>query len=528
MYGARILAALIVCVAFVANDMAAAATTGSPTLLQAGNEAFRAGNYQAAISKYQQAKADGNRSAALDFNLGVAHYRLAQYADADVAFRSAARDSRFAARAWYNLGLVSWARNDLRDARGWLERVRRSSDARLKSLAARALADIDRGVPHPRARRSTTQSSAAGTFLMAAARWGHDDNVFRTPRMSYIDLSQTGQPTITPVRQSGGFTELNLRARKTIDGHKGTIYRLAYDFDGRFYLDSGLRNGDEQLHRVSTSTRTVFGAQGNRTLQALAYVGVHREINFDPDDGLERTLAGEDLSRRFSYWNAVLAGDYTQSFGRIAAGLHSRAELRNYEAVASVAEYDSYNYLAGTHVDFPLLERMNLKLEYDYSIRDYQDRRARAIDGSLLGSNPRLEYRYHSLAATMRYQFERAGELRVGYDFTHRSDVFAGYNDYKMQMVMLEGTWRASRRLRMNMLAVYRDYDYASAFAFDTPQGGARTLRDFETSLGAEVRLTRHLRFWGEVRYWDVKSSDTRTQYSRLQVPVGVKWARNF
>jgi len=128
----------------------------------------------------------------------------------------------------------------MRDARSWFERAQGSSDPKLKSLAARALADIDRGVPHPRARRSASSDVATGTFLMAAARWGYDDNVFRTPGLPYTDLSQTGQPVITPLRHSGGFAELNLRAHKTIDGHGARVYRLAYDFDGRFYLENSL------------------------------------------------------------------------------------------------------------------------------------------------------------------------------------------------------------------------------------------------------------------------------------------------
>jgi hypothetical protein len=95
-------------------------------------------------------------------------------------------------------------------------------------------------------------------------------------------------------------------------------------------------------------------------------------------------------------------------------------------------------------------------------------------------------------------------------------------------MVAVDGTWRMSKRFRMDLAAAYASYEYSNAFAFDTPQGGTRTFRDFKASLGANLRLTRHLLLWGEVRYWDVVSSDVRTQYSRLQVPVGVQWAQKF
>lgn len=522
------LAALVVwCATFTTH--ADSATTNRQSLVQAGNEAFRAGHYRAALTKYHEAQLQGDRNSSLYFNLGVAHYWLEEYADAEREFRSAARDSKFTARSWYNLGLVTWARGDTHNARVWFDWVRRgASDSRLRSLAARALADLNRGISHPRYRRARASAPATGPFVMAGLRWGYDDNVYRTPDAPYVDLSQPGQPLVTPVPQSGSFAELNLLAQTTIESRSGTLYRLAYDFDGRFYLETPLQNADEQIHRLSFSADSVFGARGNRTLQTLAFVGSHQEINFDPDDGLDRVASGEDISDRFSYWNAVVSGDYTQSFGGIAVGVWGRAEMRDYGSVASVSEYDSNLYLLGTHVEFPIAPRSDLRVGYVYSIRDYSDRKAHDASGAIVVSNPLLEYRYQTLSATARFEFSRDASIRLGYALTHRDDTFAGYNDYTRQTLALDADWQISRRIGMALAATNRNYDYPNAFAFDVPQGGTKTLEYLDASLSVQLRLTRHLLVWGDVRYWDVASTDPRSQYSRLQIPIGVKWEQRF
>lgn len=522
------LAVLVLCFTPLTTH-AAAPASDSPTLLRAGNEAFRAGKYRLAVSKYLQAQKQGTHSALLDFNLGVTYYRLEDYAAADRAFRAAARDSAFTARAWYNLGLVHWARDDPHTARIWFSWVLRSStNARLRSLAARALAEVDQGLKQPRARHARSPAVKTGRVIVAAARWGHDDNVYRTPDAPYVDLSQPGQPLITPVPQSGEFAEVDLLAQNSFYGRGGTLYRFAYDFDGIFYIDSPLSNADEQSHRLSYSARTPFGRRGDGNLRTLAYLGAHEEINFDPDDGLDRSVAAENIADRFSYLNAVLSGDYTHGFGPVSAGVRARAEIREYGSVDAVSQYDNNYYLLGAHLEFPILARTELRLAYDYSMRDYRDRRSRAQDGMLLSSNPLLEYRYQTLSAALQFDLGRNAWMRLGYAAVRRDDVFTGYDDYLRHTFSLDGDWQMFSRLRLFVAADYRSYDYANAFAFDTPQGGGLTRDDLSASLSAQVRLVSHLLLWGECNYRDVDSTDPRMKYSRVQVPVGLKWEQRF
>jgi len=171
---------------------------------------------------------------------------------------------------------------------------------------------------------------------------------------------------------------------------------------------------------VSTSTRTVFGARGNRTLRTLGYAGAHREINFDPDDGLERTIGGEDLSRRFSYWNVAIAANYHAAFRpEFQPGVRHGpgAELRNYESVAACEPIrQTTNYLVGNaRRHSGARAKPTSCSEYDYSIRDYQDRRSADVNGSLVSSNPRASIPVSQFCRRpMQHEFRAGAQIARG------------------------------------------------------------------------------------------------------------------
>ena len=507
----------------------ASAATSQTDLLASGNRAFRAGDYRTAIATYAEAKRRGRTDAALDFNIGVANYHLGQYVEAERALQRAARSPNFAARSWYNLGLTTWARGDTHSAQAWFERVAQgSSDKRLQHLASQALDELYVSTVSPALRRAKAPGVAPGYSLVLAARWGHDDNVFRTPDAPYVDLSDPSQPTITPAPQSAAFAEGDMTAVNTRIGRQGAVLRAAYEFHGRYYPDRAFANADETQHRLTLSGHGVYGRRLNRSFDLRTFVGAHQETNFDPDDGVERISTTEDLSQRFSYWNVALASDYEHEIGLFSFGLRARAEKRDYEALQSVSEYDSAIYLAGADVQFPLFAGARLRVSYDHERRDYMDRRALDATGNLLAGNPTLEYWYDAASVLALFDLGRKASLRVGVGVTERQDRFVGYNDYTRTSLLFGGVWRPVRALRLELRSAYDDYDYPNAFAFDEPQGGARQSQYSSATLSAEWRITRHLALWGELRRFDVDSTDPRFAYTRLLTAVGLKWDQRF
>jgi tetratricopeptide (TPR) repeat protein len=503
-------------------------TSAGAAAISEGNRAFRSGDYRAAISSYLASRRQGGESAVVNFNLGVAYYRVGEYAEAEQWLGRAARDSQYSSRARYNLGLVYWARGDTRSAKSEFKEVEQMASSReLRSLSHRALAELRRGADSPALRRSRSVGIDEGFSVLTSVKLGIDDNIYRSPDAPYVDLAQVGHPVVTPVPVSGTFVETGLTAQNILWGGRHVLLRAAYEFDGHYYTDRQFNVADESSHRLAITARKALGPRLDRTLFMGMYLGHHDEINFDPDSGQARVVASEDISDRFKYWSSVAIADYERPVGPVVVGIRGMTELRDYGKVVSVSEYDNRFFLAGASARIPILRRTQLKIGYDRYLRNYEDRLALDANGALNVTNPTLEYQYDAL--TLMAQFDLgSAEIEVGYALTNRDDSFAGYNDYQRGAIHLRGSWQPMRRLKLQFAGVSESYDYPNAFAFDTPQGGPKTLDDIEAEISARFSVTRHLQLWAEARYRNVDSSDPRYAYSRVQIPVGLLWAERF
>src|SRR4030066_962270 len=95
-----------------------------------------------------------------------------------------------------------------------------------------------------------------------------------------------------------------------------------------------------------------------------------------------------------------------------------------------VAQYD-HDYLKfGGSVDYKLARATKVSAGYRYSVRDYNDRKARDLNGNILVANPQLEYAYHTIDLTLRQRVHKSLVAYVDYTRQDRKDEFVGYNDY--------------------------------------------------------------------------------------------------
>jgi tetratricopeptide (TPR) repeat protein len=74
---------------FATVGMAQAADNADSSF-KAGLKAFRSGDYQTALGHFEQARRQGLKRPALDYNLGVSYYKLKDYNRARDAFLRAA------------------------------------------------------------------------------------------------------------------------------------------------------------------------------------------------------------------------------------------------------------------------------------------------------------------------------------------------------------------------------------------------------------------------------------------------------
>lgn len=106
--------------------------------LHAGIEAFRDNQLRRARSFFLQALSGGLQSGKLYYNLGVVHYRLAEYTDARQFFVLAAEYPGYQQVAHYNLARCAVKLEQHEVAKGWYSRAAEGKDQRIADLALRA------------------------------------------------------------------------------------------------------------------------------------------------------------------------------------------------------------------------------------------------------------------------------------------------------------------------------------------------------------------------------------------------------
>jgi hypothetical protein len=155
----------------LAGGMLHAQPSGDPTAaFAAGSDAFAAGDYRAAVQWFEQARDGGLAGPAVHYNLGVAQYRVGDYAAAEATFRLIGE--RFPAMrslAEYNLGLALWRQGRTEAAIAMFRRAALGDDRAVVSLATAMLTRLGTAAPPP-PRRTIWLS-------LFDVRVGHDDNV---------------------------------------------------------------------------------------------------------------------------------------------------------------------------------------------------------------------------------------------------------------------------------------------------------------------------------------------------------------
>ena len=498
-------------------------------LMREGNELFRAELYGAALRRYQEAEAAGLDSPLLHYNLGVARYRLGQYAAALPEFEQASEGDALAALAHYNLALCYRALGEDPAARRWFERVVVESDRRnLRDLASAALAaaGAERGVAT--SARAAATPRVGDLTVIVLARYGQDDNVYRTPAEPYVDLAQPNQPLVTPAVQSAPYLPLDALVRYTLHNEAGdTDFVWSYRLDGNFY-QGDFSNANEVRQRLEMGADIVLAEEGTRrrALDSAFFVLDNEETNFDPDDGINRDIGGVDISRRFAYRGAGIRGGYEQRIDDWAWGADARFERRQYRRTQLVDSYDHDLYFARGWAEYRFSEQMKLSLSGRQYRRVYDQRVARDLNGALLSTSPALLLRYEGLQIGVERELTSALTLGFDYQRLRRTDAFVGYDDYTRDIFRLSADYRPTVRTRVYARVFTGGYDYPRAFAFNTPTGGPRDLDRLDGFVRLEYRLRRNLWLWGEVEIDDVSSTDTRADYSRTRTALGAMWRR--
>lgn len=504
------------------------------SLLYEGNALFRSGLHRAALLRYREASAQGLDSALLHYNLGVTHYELGDYDDAERAFLRARQDASLATLATYNLGLTYRASDREAEAGQAFADVERSATNRdLRRLAARAAASVagKAEVPRPQAPRATpaelSGKRAPGLSLVMDAAYAHDDNANRTPGEPYVDLAQPGQPLVTPEPLAAAYLPVTMIGEYTIPSEAGdTDFYFRYRLDGEYYSDD-LAN-DESNQRLDIGADIVLGERdtGKRTLRSAFFLTRHYQRDFDPDNGLDREVLGFDISERFYYRGGGIDGDFDHSIGKWRWGLDMHFERRSHERVPIVAKYDNEFYLLGASASYSINPATTVTVGMRGYLRMFDERLARNLDGAMLSTNPALEYGYRGIDLGVTRKITDYFQLGLDYLLLERTDRFVGYDDYTQDILRLRGTLNPGPRFAISFDMLSRLYYFPNAFAFNTPAAGPKELEELSGELHVEFRVNRNIVLFAQLATSDVTSTDARAEYIRAQTMLGMNWRR--
>lgn len=524
---------------FLAAGQAAAQSASA--LFAEGNALVRSGVYRTALLRYREAAAAGLDSPLLHYNLGVVNYKLGEFESAAEEFARAAADPGLASMATYNRGLAQRASGDSTAAEQAFAAVAETADEReLRRLADGAMATgRTSGTPgRAQATSDSSESRGIGEFrLAAAARFGQDDNVYRTPAEPYADLSDPTQPVVTPVVQSGTYMPAELHAAYVMNNEAGdTDFRFAYDMAGAFYGEE-IANATEVNQRFSMGADILLGERDRRRRQVSTefFVRSHSETNFDPDDGVEREITvvdidgddvTEDVSERFSYKAAGVHGTFDHRLGRWGWGFDMNFERREYEPTLLVANYDHDYLFTAVDIDYDFSSVMTLRGGVRSYQRLYDTRPARDLTGALLTTNPAQEYVYTGVQLGMSRQMGRVVAIDVDYLRLDRTDEYLGYYDFTQDVLRLRATFRPNPRFDWSVAAVGRTYDYPNAFAFNVAAGGPRELDEVGAELHGNFHLKHGLTLSASLDTFDATSTDARAAYMRTRASLGIEWRR--
>lgn len=505
-----------------------------------GNRLFRDNLYWAALLRYQQAADAGMNSPLLAYNAGIAHYKARQFKRARQQLLQAARSPRLEVVAHYNLGLTAYAAGDNREALKWFRQSRdqeRSKD--IRRLSIKAIARIRDDVMQPEPELPTVVAEEqplrelereprefAELEFYARAGFGNDDNVYRSPAVSYLDVSNANQAVqVDPVVQSSAFVPVRLGAQYTVNSFEHESFFARYRGTGRFYSDELAANADEYSQELAIGTEYQKDTDGReRRLFSAFTVAQHEETYYDPDDGLSRTVNGIDIGDRLSYLRYGPEIWTRQSWEKFSYNLWGKAQLWNYENTEAVPEYDHEYFRAGVSAQYRFTQTSLLRITAEGYRRYFSDRPSFELDGTQPLGNPGVEYRYVDYGILARQRLTRAFWFGVSYVRTERIDAYIGYNDYLRDTYGAELRLRISDRFQLNADAQYRIYNYNNAFAFNNPAAGRKTLETATGNLKATLDMGWNLQLVGEYTYRDVASNDTRIAYERSLFLLSLQW----
>lgn len=366
-----------------------------------------------------------------------------------------------------------------------------------------------------------------------------DSNAYRSPNKDYTDYfaAPDGTVTVEPDVQSGFYIPLGLDLM--YDKKLDKKWRLIgdYSFNSKTYLDSDLSNADEISHKGKLGVK--YKILNFKSRKSSVYTGVivgdRDRTYYDRDTGEEKTTgtASDDVSDIYSYssqgfeiiydyWKKR-AWDFKASY---------RIEERDHPSVTGASEYDNDYSRLDLGFDYRINKTFRFGIDYASYQYEYDSRSSRNESGQLFSSQPLLEYDYVKTEISLKHRIDEKLKLKYAYEITQREDQYVGYNDYDADSLSVTVRYRPTEEYLVRTKLSLTEQDYPNAWNFDRDPALYPAITDTdhksaektELDISVNYMLNDELTLFGDVDIAEYTNSDSRYNYDRNQIAVGIKW----
>jgi hypothetical protein len=361
------------------------------------------------------------------------------------------------------------------------------------------------------------ESEAASPFSDKLISWsattgfGYDNNAFQMPSSS-------------PGMTSGVFVPYEARMEMIRNSYRGSRVLVSGSASGRAYLLAGLGNE----YKLNLSGGTEYIIEGDGKSEDTFYVGgiLEKDDEVLPDhdarDFGNTAMHDTDILGRVSYSSFGVESKYKHRLGDIDYGFAADYLLNDYSDPLPNQQLDHSFYTLGADVSVPVALQTRWKLSFEHSVRDFSRRYARDSSGAI--SSSLLLYTYNTFGATILNQIRKDWLLFLDYDHSERTDGNVGYDNCREN--------RFGARLSFDRAPIkgtigwhHSKSRYPNAFPNDNPLlPKSRYMSENVLELRAEKPRSADSTVWSQLTYKVRSSDDSRYEYSRMQLMVGISW----
>ncbi|MGM0449791.1 MAG: tetratricopeptide repeat protein [Pseudomonadota bacterium] len=409
---------------------------GPQEQFRAGVEAFKAGELSRSRELLEAAWNGGVETTALHYNLGVVHFKLGEYEEAEAHF-GRLLDSSQRDLALYNLGLVARADSRESKARAYFQQVADEAEEDALRRLAQSRLEPEKEKASPERPESTLEG-------LASLSAGYEDNISRLPDTGPSQVSDSfsnallalrGNPLVTGDGEHSDALEVSVAAYRR---HYHSESDYSADF-GRLGLAWVNQNGPRQTRIEVKQAYLRFGGESRQWQSTLDMDYRVKNCLSEASDRCDLSLEGTHItpyagfsSREGERYRA--AASYRQRRSNWQGRLRYRAEInerRDLERERIFISHSPRRQELTAELEYLGFSAVALGADIGYRYSDYPD-------DFRLGSTAtgqRRDHRYE-LGVTSDWVLAKAWRLRAEAIYSRNESSLQrfDYDNHRMQL----------------------------------------------------------------------------------------------